>query len=67
MASPYRTRAYRRLAEPLSGAFGARTAKAFDAVGVRTLDELMHYTPRDYLSGTQRSDLGALLDRKSVV
>ena len=61
MASPYRTRAYRRLAEPLSGALGARTAKAFDAVGVRTLDELMHYTPRDYLSGTQRSDLGALL------
>jgi len=61
VASPFRTRAYRRLSEPLSGVFGARTAKALAAVGVRTLDDLMHYTPRDYLYGTQRSDLSALL------
>nr|WP_232012354.1 ATP-dependent DNA helicase RecG [Propionibacterium australiense] len=61
VASAFHTQAFRRLSEPLSGVFGARTAKAFGAVGVHTLDDLMHYTPRDYLYGTQRSDLGALL------
>ncbi|WP_399553220.1 ATP-dependent DNA helicase RecG [uncultured Propionibacterium sp.] len=40
---------------------GPKTARAFGAVGVHTLDDLMHYTPRHYLHGTQRSDLRALL------
>lgn len=67
--SPYRTEAFRRLSTGLAEVFGAKTAKALAAVNLHTLDDLMHYTPRDHLQGTERSDLGVLVpgERAAVV
>lgn len=67
--TPYRTEAYRRLSTGLAEVFGTRTAKALAAVDLHTLDDLMHYTPRDYLLGTERSDLSELVpgERAAVV
>lgn len=69
VASRFETESFRRLGAGLGSVFGAKTAKALDAVGLRTVDDLMHYTPRDYLSGTQRTDLRRLVvgERAAVV
>ncbi|MCT2988227.1 ATP-dependent DNA helicase RecG, partial [Propionibacterium freudenreichii] len=69
MVSPFRTDTFERLEATLGSVFGSRTAKALSAVGLHTVDDLMHYTPRDYLSGTQRTDLRTLVpdERAAVV
>lgn len=59
--SPFRTDTFQRLEATLGSVFGERTAKALSAVGLHRLDDLMHYTPRDYLSGTQRTDFRTLV------
>ncbi|WP_091966714.1 ATP-dependent DNA helicase RecG [Propionibacterium cyclohexanicum] len=67
--STYRTETFARLATPLAEVFGAKTAKVLAAVGLHDLDDLMYYVPRDYLSGTQRTDLSTLTvgERAAVV
>ncbi|WP_367342881.1 ATP-dependent DNA helicase RecG [Propionibacterium sp.] len=69
VVSPFRTDTFERLEATLGSVFGSRTAKALSAVGLHTVDDLMHYTPRDYLSGTQRTDLRTLVpdERAAVV
>lgn len=64
--SPYRTDAYRRLSAGLPEIFGAKTAKALATVGLRSVDDLLHHTPRDYLLGTQSSDLSRLVPGERV-
>ncbi|GAA2183231.1 ATP-dependent DNA helicase RecG [Brooklawnia cerclae] len=56
----WRTDAYRRLAEPLSGILGDKTAKALAGLGLRTVSDLMQHVPRRYLSGTETTDLGSI-------
>lgn len=58
--SSYQTDAFRRLAEPLDGILGAKTAKPLAALGLRTVADLMGHLPRRYLSGTQTSDLSTV-------
>lgn len=57
---PYRTATYARLNRPLSAVLGDRTAKVFEAIGVRTVEDLMQHTPRHYVSGTQTTRLADL-------
>ena len=57
---PYRTATFARLNQPLSAVLGSPTAKVFEAIGVRTVEDLMQHTPRHYVSGTQTTRLANL-------
>ncbi|WP_375431180.1 ATP-dependent DNA helicase RecG [uncultured Friedmanniella sp.] len=64
--SPWRTDTYRRLAARLDSVLGDRTAKQFEALKVRTVDDLMHHLPRRYFSAAELSDLSALQPEQEV-
>jgi len=64
--SPWRTDTYRRLAARLDGVLGAKAAKEFEPLRVRTVRDLMHHLPRRYFSGTELSDLSALQPEQEV-
>ena len=64
--SPWRTRTYRELTAKLDGVLGAKTAKEFEALKVRTVRDLLHHLPRRYFSGTELSDLSALTPEQEV-
>ncbi|HYI56511.1 MAG TPA: hypothetical protein VEX57_21260, partial [Microlunatus sp.] len=53
----WRTTGFTRLAVPLSGVLGGKTAKAFESLKLRTVGDLMLHLPRRYVSGTELSDL----------
>ena len=58
--SPWRTETFRLLNQTLDEAVGFRTAQAFESLGLRTVDDLMHHLPRRYLSGTELTDLATI-------
>ena len=58
--SPWRTDTFRRLAVKLERVLGARTAKSFEPLKLRTVGDLMQHLPRRYFSGTELSDLSQL-------
>ncbi len=62
----WRTTGYTRLAVPLSGVLGGKTAKAFESLKLRTVGDLMLHLPRRYVSGTELSDLRALVEGDDV-
>src|SRR3954449_5091164 len=64
--SPWRTEAYRRLSAPLDGLLGAKTAKQFEPLKVRTVRDLMHHLPRRYFSAAELSDLSVLQPEQGV-
>jgi ATP-dependent DNA helicase RecG len=59
-AGPWRTATYARLAGRLDGLVGGKTAKAFEALKLHTVGDLLGHLPRRYLSGTELSDLSSL-------
>ena len=63
MSSPaggWRTRTYAEFATRLGEVLGAKTAKQFEQLRVRTVGDLLRHVPRRYLSGTELSDLSQL-------
>ncbi|MDR1711440.1 MAG: ATP-dependent DNA helicase RecG [Propionibacteriaceae bacterium] len=64
--SPWRTRAYAELSEPLATVLGERTAKPFRALNVETVGDLLRHLPRRYLSGTDLTDLATLAEGEHV-
>ncbi len=64
--SPWRTETFRLLNQTLDEAVGFRTAQAFESLGLRTVDDLMHHLPRRYLSGTETTDLTTVRPGDSV-
>lgn len=45
---------------------GAKTAKAFESLGLHTTNDLMRHLPRRYLSGTETTDLTTVRPGESV-
>jgi ATP-dependent DNA helicase RecG len=62
----WRTTGFTRLAVPLSGVLGGKTAKAFESLKLRTVGDLMLHLPRRYVSGTELSDLRNLIEGDDV-
>ncbi|MDN5761185.1 MAG: ATP-dependent DNA helicase RecG [Microlunatus sp.] len=62
----WRTTGFTRLAVPLAGVLGGKTAKAFEALKVKTVGDLMLHLPRRYVSGTELSDLRNLTEGEEV-
>jgi hypothetical protein len=62
----WRTTGYTRLAVPLNGVLGGKTAKAFESLKLRTVGDLMLHLPRRYVSGTELSDLANLVEGDDV-
>jgi ATP-dependent DNA helicase RecG len=62
----WRTTGFTRLAVPLSGVLGGKTAKAFESLKLRTVGDLMLHLPRRYVSGTELSDLRHLTEGEEV-
>ena len=60
MAAIWRTEMYRRLGEKLDRVIGDKSAKAFTALKVHTVGDLLQLLPRRYFSGTELSDLNEL-------
>jgi hypothetical protein len=63
----WRTTGYTRLAVPLNGVLGGKTAKAFESLKLRTVGDLMLHLPRRYVSGTELSDLRNLTEGDDVL
>ena len=66
LISRWRTPAYRALERPLESVLGAKTAKAFTALRVHTVGDLLRHLPRRYLSGTELTDLATLEEGEHV-
>lgn len=64
--SPWRTRMYAELNAPLATVVGAKTAKEFAALRLHSLGDLLRHIPRRYLSGTELTDLGSLVQGEHV-
>ena len=64
--SVWRTDTYTRLAARLELVVGGVTAKAFEALRIRTVGDLLQHLPRRYFSGTELSDLSALRPGEEV-
>ena len=62
----WRTQAYSRLYAPLSSVLGDRTAKEFAGLRIQTVGDLLRHIPRRYLSGTELTDLGMLVEGDHV-
>ena len=62
----WRTTGFTRLAVPLTGILGGKTAKAFESLRLRTVGDLMLHLPRRYVSGTELSDLRHLTEGEEV-
>ena len=62
----WQTQAYRELHTPVADVLGARTAKEFEKLRVRTVGDLLRHLPRRYLSGTELTDLATLEEGEHV-
>ena len=62
----WRTTGFTRLAVPLAGVLGGKTAKAFESLKLKTVSDLMLHLPRRYVSGTELSDLRSLTEGEEV-
>ena len=51
--------------ETLKG-IGEKTAKLFEKVGIRTIDDLLHYYPRNYDSYEAPEEIGSLKENSVV-
>jgi len=60
--SNWKTEAFAELAVPLKKALGDETAKAFLGLGCETLSDLLRLLPRHLMSGTQMTDIAALIE-----
>ncbi|MDR0782847.1 MAG: ATP-dependent DNA helicase RecG [Propionibacteriaceae bacterium] len=58
----WKTRTFAELAAPLTKAVGADTAKAFRALNVETVGDLLRLLPRHLMSGTALTDITALVE-----
>lgn len=66
VVSPWLTRAQEELHRPIAEVLGTRTAKAFGALHIATLKDLLSHVPRRYLSGTETTELGRLVPGSEV-
>ncbi|AXE38505.1 ATP-dependent DNA helicase RecG [Acidipropionibacterium virtanenii] len=66
VVSPWLTRAQEELHRPIAEVLGTRTAKAFSALHLATLKDLLSHIPRRYLSGTETTELGRLVPGSEV-
>lgn len=66
VVSPWLTRAQEELHRPITEVLGTKTAKAFGALHVATLKDLLAHVPRRYLSGTETTELGRLVPGTDV-
>lgn len=57
---------YRELNAPVATVLGAKTAKEFAALRIHTVGDLLRHIPRRYLSGTELTDLGTLVQGEHV-
>ena len=57
---------YAELAAPLGTVLGDRTAKEFATLRIETVGDLLRFIPRRYLSGTELTDLGTLVEGEHV-
>ena len=57
----WQTPTYRALNEKVGNLVGGKTAEVLDAVGIRTVGQLLRYPPRRYISGTEMSDFSGLM------
>ncbi|WP_026377861.1 ATP-dependent DNA helicase RecG [Aestuariimicrobium kwangyangense] len=53
----WQTTTFARLNQPVAKVIGEKSAKAFAALKVRTVGDLLRHVPRRYLLGTENSDL----------
>lgn len=60
---------YRALDEPVVRLVGDKTGKAFEALGIRTVHDVLRHMPRHLMSGTDTTDLSQLIEdyRRGVV
>lgn len=58
--SPWRTDAFRALAQPLAEVLGAPTAKALASLKLHTVADLLGHLPRRYIAGTETTDLAGV-------
>ncbi|QCV88604.1 ATP-dependent DNA helicase RecG [Acidipropionibacterium jensenii] len=66
VVSPWLTGAQQELHRPLAEVLGTRTAKAFTALHISTVGELLSHVPRRYLTGTETTDLSQLVPGSEV-
>ena len=66
MSHAWQSDAYRRMSQKIGTVVGAKAAKHFESLSIRTVGDLMHHLPRRYLSGTELSDLSALRPGEEV-
>lgn len=66
VVSPWLTKAQVELHRPVAEVLGTRTAKAFAALHVSTVGDLLSHVPRRYLTGTQTTELGHLVPGEDV-
>lgn len=66
VVSPWRTEAFRALAQPLGPVVGAATAKALASLHLHTVADLIGHLPRRYLSGTDTTELAGLQPGEDV-
>ncbi len=64
--SGWKTRAYAELNQPLAGVLGAKTAREFEQLRIRTVGDLLRQIPRRYLSGTELTDLSTVVEGDHV-
>ncbi|MDR0488902.1 MAG: ATP-dependent DNA helicase RecG [Propionibacteriaceae bacterium] len=57
----WKTKAFKELATPLDRVLGGETAKAFRGLNCETLGDLLRLLPRHLMSGTDLTDLKALI------
>lgn len=69
MVDVWQTPLFRALEEPVSRLVGDKTGKAFEALGIRTVHDVLRHLPRHLMSGTDTTDLRQLMDdyRRGVV
>jgi ATP-dependent DNA helicase RecG len=58
--SEWMSQTFRALYSPLSEVLGDKTAAALGTLGLVTVDDLLHHTPRRYLAGIETSDFSGL-------
>jgi len=64
--SGWRTPIYAALDQPLASVLGDKTAKAFAALRVDTVGDLLRHLPRRYLSGTELTDLSTITEGEHI-
>jgi ATP-dependent DNA helicase RecG len=69
VAEVWQTPLFRALEEPVTRLVGDRTGKAFEALGIRTVHDVLRHLPRHLMSGTETTDLSQLMAdfRRGVV